>query len=310
MNDFQGKTVVITGASSGIGKAIALTLAQEGMNLVLAARREAVLQEVASECEAMGGVAIAVKTDVTNKNEVQNLKETAISFFGTIDIWINNAGTMAIGELNETPLEAHEQVIKTNLMAPLYGIYSILPYFKERKKGIIINTVSIGAYVPTPFAASYSAGKFGLRGLDEAVRSEVKEFSEIHLCDVNPAFINTPGNLHAANYTGKEIHMAPPVYDPFQVAHAVKKLIENPKENIMVGGAARIARFVHSLAPHLLGSAIARSARIYFQKAKSAPVTAGGLFSPTPLGVTARGENMKRPSLLKRILKPSPSAFH
>jgi short-subunit dehydrogenase len=173
MDDSQAKTVVITGASSGIGKAIALTLAKEGMNLVLAARREAILQEVASECEALGGTAIAVKTDVTNKSEVENLRETAISFFGIIDVWINNAGTMAIGELNETPLEAHEQVIRTNLIAPLYGIYSILPYFKERKKGIIINTVSIGAYVPTPFAASYSAGKFGLRGLDEAIRSEV-----------------------------------------------------------------------------------------------------------------------------------------
>ncbi len=297
----RGLNIVLTGASSGIGKAIAVCLAQEGANLVLAARRDAILQDVASECEAHGGTAFAVKTDVTNFSDIQNLIETALEHLGTIDVWINNAGVLAAGDFTDTPLEVHEQVIKVNLIGPLHGIYGILPYFKERNCGIIINTVSLGAFIPNPYSVAYTASKFGLRGMDEALRCELGRHPEIHLCDVNPAFIDTPGISHAANYTGAELVPVPPLYDPFQVAEAVKSLILNPRDSIMVGGSARAGKFVHALIPKILGTGMAKMAEAYFKKGKAANPTEGTLFSSAYTDHVARGNRMKRPSLLKKL---------
>ncbi|MGE3609736.1 MAG: SDR family oxidoreductase [Bacteriovoracaceae bacterium] len=284
-----GKTIVVTGASSGIGKAIALTLAKDKVNLVLAARRDALLQEVASECESLGSEAIAVKTDVTIYDDVINLYEKALSFFGKIDVWINDAGVGAVGNFTDTPMGAHEQVIKTNLLAYMYGAHAVLPHFKERKKGTLINIVSAGAYVPSPFAVAYSASKFGLRGFSESLRDEIQDLSNIHICDVNPAFINTPGPIHAANYIGKELRPATPTYDPFKVAQVVKSLILKPRSNVMVGSAAWAARIAHALAPRLVGKAMSKFAIYYFKKAKDVPVTNGNLWRPIPTGKESRG---------------------
>lgn len=299
----RGKTAVITGASSGIGKAIALTLAEKGMNLVLAARREDALQKVVSECESLGAAAMAVKTDVANYTDVENLIGKAKTFFGDIDVWINNAGVMAIGGFTETPVDVHEQVIKTNLLGPLYGAYAILPYFKQRGHGTIINTVSLGAYVPNPFGASYAAGKFGLRGLFEAVRGELGNYPNIHICNVHPSFIDTPGPVHAANYTGKKLKPAPPLYDPFQVAHAVKKLILKPRPSVMVGGQGRVARLIHAIAPNSMEKSLGKIGRAYFKFAKSVPITQGNVFYPVNEGTNARGGNMRRPSILRFFYK-------
>lgn len=299
MHTASPKTVVITGASSGIGKAIALTLAKRGMNLVLAARRDTLLQEIASECESLGASAVSIRTDVTNFEDLENLVKKAKLFFGEIDIWINNAGVMAVGEFDMIPVESHEQVIKINLLGPLYGSYAVIPYFKERGKGVIINTASIGAFIPTPFATSYAASKFGVRGLDEALRSELEDYHDIHVCDVNPYFTDTPGIFHVANYSGKKLQLAPPVSDPFQVAEAVSKLIDRPKPSVMVGAAARLARFLHALGPNLLGRTLARSARAYFKFARPAPLSSGSLFSPVLEGEGTRSDNMDKPFVWK-----------
>lgn len=295
----NGKTAVIIGASSGIGKAIALTLAKEGMNLVLAARRESILQEVASECEALGGAAIAVKTDVTNYTDVENLIGKSRTFFGNIDVWINNAGVGSVGEFTETPLSVHEQVIRTNLLGALYGCYAVLPYFKSRRRGTIINTVSLGSYVPSPYASAYSASKFGLRGFTESMRAELSGLPAIHVCDVHPSFTDTPGLIHTANFTGKELRPVPPLYDPFQVADRVLKLIKNPKNSIMVGNSGRLARIVHAVAPNSLENYLALSAKLFFRFQPQAKITQGNVFTPVYEGTEARGGRMKRPSFLK-----------
>lgn len=298
----RGLNIVITGASSGIGKAIALSLAHAGANLVLASRREAILQDVASECEAKGGRAIAIKTDVTDYEDVQNLLQKALDFYGSIDVWINNAGVLAAGEFTETPLEVHEQVLRVNLLGPLHGMYAILPYFQERGVGQIINTVSMGGYVPNPYSVAYCASKFGLRGLNESLRYENAKYKDIHICDVNPAFIDTPGLDHAANYTGAEMPAVPPLYDPFQVADAVLSLIGRPRDSVMVGGTARAGRFAHFFVPNLIGKTMAKLGETYFKTGKKVKDTEGTLFEADYSDHEARGERMTRPSLLKRYL--------
>lgn len=276
----DNSTIVITGASSGIGKAAAMAFARLGANLVLAARSESILQELASECESLGGNAVAIATDVTERSSVQNLFEKALEFYGDIDVWINNAGVGAIGEFDSTPLEAQEQVIRTNLLGPLYGSYYVVPYFKKRRRGIIINMNSTGAFVGSPFSVSYSASKFGLRGLSESLRYELREIKEVHVCDLYAAFVDTPGVHHAANYLGKEAKPAHPIVDPDAVAQAMIKLIKRPRASIHLGITDRVGRFGHLLLPELTGKILNKFEREYFKRAKNSPKTEGNLFEP------------------------------
>ncbi|RYZ23449.1 MAG: SDR family NAD(P)-dependent oxidoreductase, partial [Sphingobacteriales bacterium] len=199
------KTVVIVGASSGIGRAAALAFAAENCNLVLASRRNAVLAELAVECESLGGKATHKVTDVTDAEAVKSLCEYAIATFGHIDVWINNAGAGVMGTYEDIPTEVHDQVVKVSLLEHMYGAHAVLPHFKERKKGTLINTISIGAFIPETYGVAYSASKYGLRGYSEALRAELGSWRDIHICDVFPSYIDTPGFEHAGNYTGKKL---------------------------------------------------------------------------------------------------------
>jgi short-subunit dehydrogenase len=114
-----------------------------------------------------------VPTDVGDPEAVRQLARRAIDAFGKIDIWVNNAGVGAVGRFVDTPIELHDQVVRTNLFGYLHGAHAVLPHFVERGRGVLINNLSFGAWVPAPFAAAYSASKFGLRGLTEALRAEL-----------------------------------------------------------------------------------------------------------------------------------------
>lgn len=269
------KTVVITGPSSGIGRATALALAKKRYNLVLASRRRAPLEEVARECEEMGVRVLVVPTDVTDPDAVIWLADRAVAHFKTVDVWVNNAGVGAVGDFARTPISTHHQVIETNLMGCLNGAYAILPHFQSRRKGVIINVNSAGAYVPTPYAAAYAASKFGLRGFSEALKAELKH---IDVCDVYPYFTDTPGFRHGANFTGKKIGPMPPVYNPEQVADAIVRTIERPRKKVNVGAPVLLGRIVHAVAPALTAWAMAQMMRKYLALAEPAPVTEGHLF--------------------------------
>jgi len=244
------KLVVITGASSGIGRATAQAFARQRARLVLAARDRAALDEVVTQCQAQGAEALAVCTDVTRSDQMQALAAEAAAFGdGRIDIWINNAGVGAVGSFEQTPLDVHEQVLQTDLLGYLRGAYVAWPYFKKQKRGILINTLSLGSWVAQPYAAAYSASKYGLRGLSEALRGELGEYRDIHVCDIYPAVMDTPGFRDGANFTGHALKPPPPVYDPHRVAEAMVSCALNPKPTTTVGSAAVLARAAHFLLP-------------------------------------------------------------
>ncbi|WP_228372501.1 SDR family NAD(P)-dependent oxidoreductase [Chryseobacterium daeguense] len=172
----KGKTVVITGGSSGVGRAAAEAFALEGCNIVVAARGKEGLDETVALCRDLEVAAIGVPTDVSIAADVQNLANKALQFNGRIDVWINNAGAMASGKFEEIPMELNEQVIKTNLFGYMHGAYSVLPIFKKQNEGILINNVSIGGFMPAPYSAVYSATKFGIRGMMECLHGEIQIF--------------------------------------------------------------------------------------------------------------------------------------
>jgi NADP-dependent 3-hydroxy acid dehydrogenase YdfG len=147
----DGKVVVVTGASSGIGKASALALADQGARLVLAARRKKELEDTAVACRAKGTEVVTVITDVADEAQVQALAKNAIETFGHIDVWFNNAGMDAFGRFEDIPPETFERVLQINLMGTVHGARAALPHFLERNSGILINNASLVGNCPSPF---------------------------------------------------------------------------------------------------------------------------------------------------------------
>ena len=186
MSDLRGASVVITGASSGIGRAAALAFARRGASVILAARRAEELDDLARECRSLDGKALPVRTDVTDPDAVFGLAKAADDAFGRIDVWINNAGSGVFGPYQDAPLDLHRRTIELNLLGGMYGAYAVLPYFLRQGSGTLITNISLGGWAPAPFAAAYSASKFGLRGFTASLRQELRRYPHIHVCSVFP----------------------------------------------------------------------------------------------------------------------------
>ncbi len=285
----EQKTIVITGASSGAGRAAAIRFAARHCNLVLASRNEEALRSIAEECESSGATVLVVSTDVTDAEAVQQLARRAAEFKGGIDVWVNNAGVLAVGAFTETPMAVHEQVIKTNLMGYMHGAYAVLPYFKEQGYGVIINNISVGGFLPVAFGTSYSASKFGLRGFFEALQSELSPYADIHVCNMYPAFLDTPGVQHAANYTGVYVKPAPPVFDPMYVADMMVKLVQHPKPAAATDVATPFLKVAYTLMPRLTRSIMEKVMSTYFKNAPAMPRTDGNVFMPVSYGNAIHG---------------------
>jgi short-subunit dehydrogenase len=282
-NSISNKTVVITGASSGVGRAIAIEFAKQHAKLVLAARRQEALEEVAAECNALGAQTIVVPTDTRDAAGIHKLAEAA-AVRGAIDIWINNAGVLAAGAMDEVPSEVNEDVIRTNLLGYVHGAHAVLPYFKRQGYGTLVNNISVGGWFPTPYAAAYSASKFGLRGFFEALKGELNKYPDIHICDLYPGFLDTPGIQHAANYTGKVLKPAPPVYDPRKVAREIIRIVQRPKNKVTIGVAAGFLGLAYQLFPALSRNITAFTIRKYLAQADATAPTSGNVLRPVDFG--------------------------
>ena len=286
MPRIPGATIVIAGASSGIGRATAQRLAREGARLVLASRRPDTLETVRQECERLGAEAIAVPTDVTDAGAVRALAEAARERFGRIDVWINNAGVGVVGPFDEVPIESHEQTIRINLLGQVNGAHAVLPIFKRQRQGVMINTLSIGSWVPTPFAASYGAAKAGLRGFTESLRGELQDWPGIQVCDIYPAIVDTPGLRHAANHSGHRIQAGGPITSPFEVAETILSVIRRPRAAAPVGWSAQLLRIAATLAPTPVRWVAGLAMRKGLSGAPKAAPTDGNLFTaPADHGV-------------------------
>jgi short-subunit dehydrogenase len=256
---------------------------------VLAARNENALNDVAEECRKLGASVLVVPTDVTDPKAVIELANAANDWKGYIDVWINNAGILAAGNFDETPMEVHEQVIKTNLLGYMNGAHAALPFFKAQKFGILINNISIGGYLAVPYGSGYTASKFGLRGFTEALKAELTAWPAIYVCDLFPAFLDTPGIQHAGNYTGKQLKPASPVYDPEQVALAIIEIVQNPRSTQYIGSSSLPLKFIHALFPELLTNLTGSVIRRYLRKAEQLPSTSGNVFNTVDYGMSIHG---------------------
>ncbi len=292
MPNLRNKTVVLTGASSGFGRGAAIEYARRGANLVLAARRKNLLKAVADECKRRGVKAVVVETDVSDPDQVQKLADTAISKFGKIDIWVNDAGVSTMGRYDEIPLDEHEQVIETNLLGTMYGSYEAIKHFRKQGSGTLIN---IGSYLSkgsAPYQAAYVASKHGVRGLSTAIRQELEAdgLDRIHVCTIMPTSMDTPFFEHAGQHTGHPNRPATPVYDPSLVVDAIIRVSLEPEPEVMVGRSAKVAGLFGKVAPLLLERLMAAKMRrrVYGHSERERQHT-GSVYEPMEEGRGLRG---------------------
>lgn len=271
--------VVITGASSGLGQAVAEEFARNKARLVLAARDGGGLQAVAKTCRELGAEVLVEPTDIGKMVEVRRLAEKALSF-GRIDVWFSNAGTGAVGKFEDTPVEAHESIIRTNLIGHINDAYAAILIFKKQGRGVFINMISVGGLAAAPFASAYSASKFGLKGFSEALRAELADQPNIHICDVYPTFLNTPGLSHGANYTGRELPVPVGAYSPRKAARAIVRLAANPRPTTTFGILTNVARFAHLIAPNLTTRILAGMMLRSLRRSARTGNSHGNLFGP------------------------------
>jgi short-subunit dehydrogenase len=295
-NGINGKVIVITGASSGIGKASAEALAERRARLVLAARREKELEDTATACKGKGAEVVTVPTDVAEEAQVQALARRAIEAFGRIDVWFNNVGVGVVGPFEEAPLADHARVIEANLLGVIHGCYAVLPHFMAQGgRGVLINMSSIGGVFPIPYGTSYAASKSGIAAFTDSLRAELGSRSRIEVCGVYPAFVDTPWHDHAANYTGRSLRHLQPTLDPEDVALRIVELARRPRRALFIGGPPA-PRLVAALMPDAAGRLLARQAkRKLMHEGQVAPDTDGAVLRPVPEGATMRGEWQEPP---------------
>ncbi|MBN3962731.1 SDR family oxidoreductase [Nostoc sp. NMS8] len=256
-------TVLITGASEGIGKATALLFARQGYDLVLAARSADGLETLAQEVQSIGCAApLTVTCDVTDSSQVNTLMQKALENYDYIDVLINNAGIFASGPVEQFSLSDWHQIIDTNLWGYIHTINALLPHFLQRRSGTIVNLSSIGGKVPSAYLVPYCTSKFGVTGLTEALQVELQP-KGIHVCGIYPNLIKST-LMERAVFRGKDeqdtqtrrlqlenVLKTPVVEKPEDVANAIWDAVKNKKSKVMVGS-ANFSQALYRLFPGLI----------------------------------------------------------
>jgi len=226
----DGKVVAITGASSGIGAALAELLAGKGARVALFARRGHELGEVAARC---GPEALPVVADVTRREQVEGALAASLERFGHVDVWVNNAGRGITRLVSELTDEDFDEMMRVNVKSALYGMQAVLPHFRARGSGHIINVSSMLGRMPFAVARSaYSAAKHALNALTANLRMELRgTYPEIHVTCVHPGVVTTEFGLHA-RHGGTDSRRMPGAQTAAEVAQVIAEIIEHPRADV------------------------------------------------------------------------------
>jgi short-subunit dehydrogenase len=247
------QVIVITGASSGIGLATAKMAAAKGASVVLASRNEDDLRRIVKTFNLGQGKSIYAVADVSKLADVEKIRDLALSEFGRIDTWVNNAGVSIYGYLRDESFEEEKQLFETNFWGVRHGCQVALPILAQQS-GVLINVGSEVSVRSIPLQGIYAASKHAVKAYTDALRMEViREKIPVAVCLVSPTGIDTPYTEHARNELPEGSPSLPgPVYHPYVVARAILKCAQRPQRDVYIGGTSRLVAVLDVLFPKMM----------------------------------------------------------
>jgi NAD(P)-dependent dehydrogenase (short-subunit alcohol dehydrogenase family) len=252
------QVIVIVGASSGIGLATARLAAARGARLVLAARSERALQQLADEIRRGGGQAVAVVADVSSPDDVGRIADEAERAFGGFDSWVNDAAVSAYGSCTDVSLDDMRRIMEVNFWGMVYGSRIACAHLR-RHGGALINVGSVVSDRAVPLQGMYSASKHAIKGWTDTLRTELAHAgAPVSVTLIKPAAIDTPYAEHSAKYLPDQPTHIPPVYAPRSVAEAILYAAEHPVRDMTVGSAGVALSWASFVAPGLVDTLMAR----------------------------------------------------
>jgi NAD(P)-dependent dehydrogenase (short-subunit alcohol dehydrogenase family) len=284
------QTVLVTGASSGIGRATAVELAGRGARLVLVARGREALEEAAAEVRAAGAAAVVVcPADVLDEEAVRAAVSAAVDRFGRLDVVVHAAQVMAYGTIEEVPRKVFETVVETAVHGTANVARVVLPVFRQQEAGHLLIVNSLLGQVATPLLGSYIAAKWGQLGLIRVLQQETRDVPGISVSAVQPGGVDTPIYVQAASWTGSTGRPPPPVYSPQRVARVVLATLDRPRRQVQAGLFNPLITAGFRLFPavydYLVGPLLQRMAIADDEQ----PPTEGNVFQSQPAGNATEG---------------------
>jgi len=258
---FKGRTVLITGASSGIGREAALQFAQQGANLILVARRGRLLEEIASDLtDRTGAACTTYQCDVSDRERATQMTRTALADAGRIDVLVNNAGFAISGAVSKLTIDEMESQMRTNYFGMLYCTKGLLPHMLERGSGHIVNVASVAASFGLPGIASYCASKFAMLGFSEGLKHELRG-TGVGVTVVSPIMVRTeffdhPSFENVPRYPATSL-------GPQTVARAILRAADSRRLEIVVPSVIRAAIWFKNTFPYVVGPILGRSFKRY-----------------------------------------------
>jgi short-subunit dehydrogenase len=284
LKNINEQVMVITGATSGIGLTTARMAADQGAKLVLAARGNDALDQLASELRRKGSQVATVAADVGNPADVERIGQVAMERFGRIDTWINNAGIGMFGRNEEVSLEDKQRLFQTNFWGVVHGSLEAVKHMKKRGGGALINLGSEVSDRAVPLQGMYAASKHAVKAFTDSLRLELEEEkAPISVTLIKPAAIDTMFAVHARNYMDKEPALPAPIYAPELVAKAILYAAQHPKRDVFIGAASKLISVGGFTMPRMLDRYM-RAAMFRQQQSPmdSAPGRRDALHAPDP----------------------------
>lgn len=245
------QVVVITGASSGIGLATALSAARRGARLVVVARSASTLYQLAEQLTENGTDVLVVAADVGDRAQLQQVATLALQRFGRVDTWINNAGVSIYGRVDEVAQEDNERLFQTNFWGVVHGSFVALPHLRQHG-GALINVGSEASEAAIPLQVMYTASKHAVKGFTDGLRLELEaDGAPVSVTLIQPTAVDTPFPEHAGNYLAQAPKLPTPMIAPIRVSDAILEAATSPQRDVKVGAMASINTAMANLLPSL-----------------------------------------------------------
>jgi short-subunit dehydrogenase len=248
----EPRVVLVTGASSGIGRATVLAAAAAGDHVVLVARDESALIEVEKDCLTAGAAStVVVRADVGEDDEVERCVRAALRVSGSIDVVVNAAGVVAYGRTEEVPTEVFDGVLRTNVTGSVNVARHVLPVLRRQKCGVLLLVGSVIGHIAVPGMTPYVLSKWGVRALARQLQLENRDLAHVHIVYAAPGGVDTPIYTQAANYSGVIGRPPPPVSSPERVAERILRLVDRPRPSVQIGITNHVMRLGFGTLPWL-----------------------------------------------------------